>query len=167
MSERDWTTRTPEPGETIEAEGLTIRCEQPGGATLLSGDLDAAIAELAPGARVVGLLGELPALPHALRIARDRALLCTDAPLDIVGWHGTYASSSADDLFVELTITGRRAPEIQSACMSAEAGSPSAATLFSGHGALVAAVPGGLSLRVQRPEAAALWARLDALTRAL
>ena len=167
MTEREWITRTPVPGETIEAEGLTIRCEPPSGATLISGDLEAAIDALAPGAPMLGLLAPLTPLPHALRIARDRALICTAGPLAVEGWHARFAASAADDLFLVFTVTGHRAADIESACMSAEAGSPSAATLFAGHLALVARVSDGISVRVQHPEAAAVWARLEALSRAL
>jgi hypothetical protein len=165
MTERDWTTRTPDPGETVEAEGIVLRVEEPAGATLISGDLEAAVAALAPGAPMLGLLDDLPDGPFALRIARDRALLCTRAPLGVEGWHGSHAASAADDLFLIISVTGPRAPELRAACMSAEAGSPSAATLFAGQGALVSRAGDGIVVRVQRPEAAAVWATLTALVR--
>ncbi len=167
MPDRDWTTHTPEPGETITADGLDIVCRPPAGATLISGDLGAAIAALVPDAPVLGLLAPLPHGPFALRIARDSALLCTAEPLGIGGWQNSYAASAADDLFLELAITGSLAEAIRSACLSAPAGSPSASTVFAGKGALVAALSEGLSVRIQRPEAAAVWAHLEALSQAL
>lgn len=167
MNERDWTTRTPKPGASIRADGLDIRCDAPAGATLISGDLEAALAALAPGAPILGLLAEIPSGIFALRIARDRALLCIPEPLKAEGWQAGYAASAADDLYLAVIITGPRAPDIASACMTAEAGSPSAATVFAGHSALVARVTDGISVHVQHPEAAAVWARLEALSRAL
>ncbi len=167
MDERDWTTRTPDPGATLMGEGVTIRCAAESGASLVSGDLDAAIASLAPGAPMLGLLDEVPEKPFALRIARDRALLCTDAPLGQEGWRDGFAVSGADDLFLVIEITGARRDEIRSACLGGGVGSPSAATLFAGQGALVATCPGGLCVRVEAPQAAALWTHLDRLIAAL
>ncbi len=51
------------------------------GQTLVSGDLEAAIKALASGAPLLGLYELAPKGRHALRIARDRALLVTPAPL--------------------------------------------------------------------------------------
>jgi len=167
MPERAWTTRTPEPGDRISAQGLEIICAAAAGAALISGDLEAAIAALAPGAPLLGLLERRPDGPFGLCIARDRALLCTADPLRAEGWQDGYAVSASDDLFLELTITGDRAEEIRSACMSAPPGSPSASTLFAAHGALVSALADGFSVRVQRPEAAAVWAHLHALSQSL
>ena len=167
MDDRHWTSVTPEPGATLEAPGVTITCAADAGAALVSGDLDAAIAALAPGAPMLGLLDACPDRPHALRIARDRALLVTEAPLWRDGWEGTYAVSAADDLFLKITITGDRAAEIRDACMSAAGGSASASTLFAGHAALVVSVANGICVRVQRPEAAALWAHCGRLVTSL
>lgn len=167
MGERDWVTRAPEPGETLAADGIAIRCRGRSGATLVSGDLDAAIADLAPSAPMLGLMDEAPTPPFALRIARDRALLCTQDPLSRMGWNGGFAASAADDLFSEIAIAGRRAPDIVAACMSGHSGSPSAATLFAGYGALVAGLADGVSVRIQAPDAAAVWAHLKKLTEVL
>ncbi|MEC3861578.1 hypothetical protein VK792_09805 [Mesobacterium sp. TK19101] len=163
MVERDWASRMPDPGATLTGEGLLITCHRQAGATLVSGDLDAALAALAPGASMLGLLDPVPTVPFVLRIARDRALVCSDRPLGISGWHDSFAASSADDLYLEITVTGPRASEVVAACLSAPAGSPSTATLFAGIGALVAGLPDGVSLRVQTPDAAALWAHLARL----
>ena len=40
-------------------------------------------------------------------------------------------------------------------------------TLFAGYGALVAEVPDGFSLRVQTPDAAAVWAHLQKVVEVL
>lgn len=167
MYDRIWTTRTPLPGETLQANGLTIRCEAAGGASLVSGDLDAAIRSLAPEAPVLGLLDDTPTGAYALRIARDRALLCTEAPLGLDGWRDGFAVSSADDLFLQIRITGDRAADLRSACMSGGRGSASTAILFAGQSALVVSVPEGICVRVQAPDAAALWAHLEKLRHAL
>ena len=163
MVERDWTTRAPDPGAALTADGITIICHGQDGATMVSGDLRAAIAALAPGAPMLGLGELLPPQPFALRIARDRALICTDSPLMVSGWQGTFAASYADDLYLEIRITGPRAPEVVAACLTAPEGSPSTATYFAGIGALVAGLPDGVSLRVQTPDAATLWAHLAKL----
>jgi hypothetical protein len=161
MPERDWTTQTPIPGTVFESGHCQISCLGPKGASLVSGSLDRAFAELAPGAPLLGLLDDEPEqAPYAVRIARDRALLCTDEPLGLHGWQDGYAISAADDLFASIMITGAGADDIRASCMAAEAGSPSAATLFGGVAALVTATSEGLIVRVQTPEAAALWAHL-------
>ena len=167
MDDCDWTTRIPTPGTIIKADGLTIQCHAQAGATLISGDLDRAIAALAPGAQILGLLGTLPKPPYALRIARDRALLCTNAPLPVEGWQSGYAVSAAEDLFLEITIRGPRASEVAAACLTSQTASPSAAVLFAGFGALVTRIQNGLSIRVPPPESAALWAHLHRLTQVL
>lgn len=159
-----WTTPTPLPGRTIEGEGLLITCLPPTGATLISGDLDAAIAALAPGAPLLGLLAPRPVAPFALRIARDRALLITPDVLDVApGWRERYALSPADDLYLCLAIEGARSAQLLSACLSASGGSPSAAVPFGGHACLVLARETGADVWVPRPEAAALWLRLSRL----
>ncbi|MCU4655241.1 hypothetical protein N8I71_20555 [Roseibacterium sp. SDUM158016] len=166
MDKRDWTGMTPAPGDRIEAEGLCITCLAPEGATLVSGDLDAAIAHLAPGRPMLGLLGPLPEQGgFALRIARDRALLCTASPLGVEGWREGFAASAADDLYLALSVAGPRAGVLRSACLSAEAGSPSAAALCVGTVALVAGEADGAGWRlwVPGPEAAAVWHRLGRL----
>lgn len=163
MVERDWTTRAPAPGATLTADGITITCHRQDGATMVSGDLGAAIAALVPGAPLLGLFDSVPAGAYALRIARDRALICADGPQTASGWQGTFAASYADDLYLEIRITGPRATEVVAACLTAPAGSPSTATNFGGIGALVAGLPDGVSLRVQTPDTAVLWAHLAKL----
>ena len=112
---------------------------------------------------MLGLLDDTPPGPHALRIARDRALLITEAPLRWEGWQDGYAASAADDLHLRITVTGSRAAEIGSMFMSAERGSASTSTLFAGCMALIVSVKDGLCVRIARPEAASVWAQVGAV----
>lgn len=168
MRERDWTNPAPAAGDVIEAGSLSIRCLDTGGAAVVSGDLDAALAALAPGAPMIGLLSELPVTgAFALRIARDRMLLCTPAPLMAApGWHGTYALSRADDLYRPVAITGDSDGLLLAGCMSAEPGSPSAMTLFAGKPCLVARAGDGVRVWVPGPDMAGIWSRLRLLAAA-
>ncbi|RJE82078.1 hypothetical protein [Paracoccus onubensis] len=165
MRERDWTNAAPEACDLIEAQGVTVRCLAPGGATLISGDLDAAVAVLAPGAPMIGLLEQIPDGPFALRIARDRALLCTQEPLDVSpGWHEIFALSPADDLYVPFEIAGEEAEALRNSCMSAQAGSLSAMTLFGGKECLVTRARTAIRVWIPRSETAELWTRLRVLS---
>jgi hypothetical protein len=166
MDERIWTNTSPEPGQRADYPGLTVTCDAPVGAQMISGDLEAALAVLAPGAPVLGCGAPAPQGPHAIRVARDRAILVTPAPLVVQpGWHGSYALSLADDLYATIILSGPRADEIASACTATplDGSSASAATLFAGVGALVTRRGGTLAVRVQWPEAASLWAALARL----
>ncbi len=167
MRERDWTNPAPGAGDSIEGPGVTVRCLAPGRAAVISGGLDAAIAALAPGAEMIGLLGTLPgSRAYALRIARDRALLCTPEPLGAApGWHGDYALSAADDLYVPMQIAGDADGTFLSSCMSAQGGSPSALTLFAEKPCLVARVDEqAVRVWVPRPDTAEVWTRLARLS---
>lgn len=169
MDERVWTNASPEPGQSVDDPGLALSCAAPGGALMISGDLDAAIAALAPGAAVVGCGGPAPEGPHAIRVARDRMLWITDAPLDVrPGWQDGYAISLADDLFATITLSGPRRDAIAAACTATplDGSSPSAATLFGGIGAIVTRSGAALVIRVPQPEAAALWSMLSKLAAA-
>lgn len=166
MDERIWTNPSPEPGQVAEFPGLSVTCDAPGGALMVSGDLMAAIAALSPGAPFVGCGGTAPERPYAIRVARDRAILVTPEPLDAVpGWHGSHAVSPADDLYAVISLSGPRLDEIAAACTSTplDGSSPSAATLFAGLGAHVTRRGAALVVRVQRPDAAALWSVLARL----
>lgn len=168
MDEREWTNATPEPGDRIEAEGVTVTCEAPGGAALVSGDLQAALAELVPGAPLLGLGAEEPDPPAALRLARDRALIVSDMPLDRQsGWNGRYALTPADDLHVLLRLAGPRAGEICSSGIAAplDGSSPCATVLFAGRPVVATRHKGAIRIRVDRPDAAWLWSLLEELSR--
>ncbi|MGI3187404.1 hypothetical protein [Nioella aestuarii] len=169
MDERIWTNASPEPGQEAAYPDLMLACAAPGGALMISGDLEAAIAALVPGAPAVGCGGAAPDGPHAIRIARDRMLLVTDAPLDVSpGWQDGYAISLADDLYTTITLTGSRCDDIAAACTATplDGRSPSATTIFGGVGAHITRQGDTLIIRVQRPDAAALWSLLTKLAAA-
>ncbi|MFV0476087.1 MAG: hypothetical protein ACK5MQ_18075 [Pikeienuella sp.] len=165
MREREWTNPASEAGDAIETPQVALSCRAGGGGALISGDLDAAIADLAPGAPMLGLLAETPEEgAFALRIARDRALLCTPAPLDVApGWRGSHAVSLADDLYVPVQIEGDENGDFLGGCMATPAGSPSAMTLFAEKPCLVARAGGGVRVWVQRADLAEVWSRLALL----
>ncbi|WP_101069114.1 hypothetical protein [Roseovarius salinarum] len=168
MRERDWTNSAPEAGDVIKGPGITVQCLAPGQAAIISGGLDAAIASLAPGAAMIGLLDTLPESgAYALRIARDQVLLCTPEPFVAAsGWHGDYALSVADDLYVPLQIEGDADSTFLSSCMSAQGGSPSAMALFAEKPCLVARTDGAaIRVWVPRPDMAEVWTRLALLSR--
>ena len=100
MREREWASPIPVSGDVMEGTGVRVICRDIGGASLISGDLDAGLAALAPDAPLLGLLGEMPQTgPAALRIGRDRAVLLWEEPRDdIHGWFGTYGVTPADYL---------------------------------------------------------------------
>jgi hypothetical protein len=167
MRERNWTNHAPEAGDTLKTPGATVHCLAPGGQTVLSGALDAAVAALAPDAPMLGLLDTMPGSgAYALRIARDRALLCTPEPPGAApGWHADFALSAADDLYVPMQIERDAGGLLLAACMSATGGSPSAMTIFAEKPCLVARAGGGaVRAWVQRPDAAEVWARLALLS---
>jgi len=160
MDERAWTNRTPSPGDRIEGRSAVATCLAPGGAVMISGDLEAALAALAPGAPFIGLGASIPDGPFALRIARDRALIVTDAPLALTpGWHGSYAATPADDLYLRLAVAGEEAETVAAAGTGAplDASSPSAMVLFAGTPCLVARANGAIMIWVERSDAAYLW----------
>ncbi|MEL6208008.1 MAG: hypothetical protein AAFR47_22280 [Pseudomonadota bacterium] len=170
MRERRWSQARPEPGDVIEGNGVRVRALEAGGATLISGDVAAGVAKLAPGSPVLGLLGELPSTATAcLRIARDRGLLLSPAPLETDdGWNGAFATSAADDVYVELEIRGPKSGGLREACMAEPpTPSPSAAIQFAGHTCLVVREDRGLRVLVPRSEATGLWAMLDRTVRSL
>lgn len=166
MDERAWTNRTPSPGDRLDGEGAVIRCAAPGGAAMISGDIEAALAALAPGAPFVGLGGDTPDGPFALRIARDRALIVTSVPIALTpGWHNSYAATPADDLYLCLAVEGETAETVAVAGTGAplDASSASAMVLFAGIPCLVARRKDGYAIWVERSEAAYLWSFLARL----
>ena len=168
MDERDWISRTPAPGERLAGPQARAELLAPAGALLISGDLDAALAAVAPGAPMLGLGGAVPGDgTFALRIGRDRALLCTPAPLDAEpGWREAgFAATPADDAWLVLRLHGAGALGVLGACTGADprGGSPSAAIGCAGTVCLLAADGAGWRLWVPRAEAAAVWLRLGRL----
>src|SRR5680860_1158911 len=130
MREMDWPDLPPLSGEIIARETLHVTAAAMGGALLISGNLDAAMTALAPGAPMLGQGGDIDSGIWAARIARDRALLVGSAPWDTApGWHaGGYAVTQADDLWQAFLVTGdATARVIAEGTADPDAGSPSAA----------------------------------------
>ena len=146
----------------IQRPRLTARALTGHGAMLLSGDLVAAIATLAPGAPLLGLHAMVPESAHALRIGRDRALLVTQAPLAAAdGWRDGWCATCVDDGWTAIEVEGFDAPSAVAQGTSANlaANSPSAAVLFAGFRCLLVRTEAGFRLHVETPwlEALLTW----------
>ena len=130
MREMNWPPARRAEGTLIERPRLQARALSGRGSAMISGDLDAAIAALAPGAPILGLYAPAPEGAHALRIARDRALLVTPAPLGAAeGWREGWCATSVDDAWAAVDVAGPDAPLALAQGTSADlaGGSPSAA----------------------------------------
>lgn len=160
MDEREWAPRLPLSAPIVARSDLRIAALPPAGATLLSGDLDAALAAFAPDAPRIGLGGMTGAPPYLLVIARDRGCLVTPAPLDAEpGWHPQgFALTQADDAWAFFAITGTGADALiaQGCAADIDSGSPSAATHFAGHPALLVRQSDGFVLSTGTDQAEAL-----------
>jgi len=164
MRERDWTPARQPFGVLIDRPRLSARAVEGLGRTLISGDLEAAIAALAPGAPMLGLYALAPFGAHGLRIARDRALLVTPAPLGAAdGFRDGFCATPVDDGFATVDVTGPDAPLalIQGTSVDLDAGSPSAAVLFAGLRCLLVRAEAGFRLHIEAPWLEALIAWLD------
>lgn len=161
-------TPAPHPSEKLDGGDWQARRVAGPGQTLLSGDLDAARAALAPGAGEVGLWGIAGDGAHLIRIARDRALLVTPAPLAAApGWRGGFATTPCDDLYAIVEISGPGMPEVMSEATAADltVGSPSAAVQFAGLPCLLCRTrPEVVRLYVESPFAAYIWTWLASIT---
>lgn len=160
-----WTPMPDWRGAAIVRSSWSARPLHGLGQTLLSGDLDAARAALAPNASEAGLwqVAEGDAL---VRIARDRALLVTARPLSaLAGWSsGGWATSAADDAWAVIELAGESARAVCAQATSAdlEAGSPSAALLFAGVTCLLyRTAPETARIHVERGFAPYLWRWLE------
>lgn len=152
---------------TIARSSWSARPVQGLGQTLLSGDLDAARAALAPAAAEAGLWQVVDG-DALVRIGRDRALLVTGRPVAAApGWNpGGWAASAADaawDVF-ELSGDNARAVCTQATSADLETGSPSAALLFAGvTGLLYRTGTDVARLHVERGFAPYIWRWLETL----
>ncbi len=108
MREMEWPPRLPLAGLVVDLHDLRITPCSPGGATLISGDLDAGIEALTGEASRVGLGGVAGDPPFVLVIARDRGCLISQAPLNVEsGWDARgFAATPADDAWLFFTISG-------------------------------------------------------------
>jgi hypothetical protein len=163
MRETAWAPARRAEGVLIEQPRLTARAHPPRGHTLISGDLAAAIAALAPGAPLLGLYAPSPDSAHALGISRDRALLVTPAPLGAIDGRDGWFATSVDDGWVAVDVEGPDAPSALAQGTSADlaVGSLSAAVLFAGLRCLLARTDAGFRLHIEAPWLAALLAWLE------
>ena len=130
MREMEWPPARGGAGLLIDRQRLTARRLGGLGQTLISGDLDAAIAALAPGAPMLGLYALAPEGAHALRIGRTSALLVTPGPLGVAdGWRDGWCATSVDDGWAAVEVSGADAAQALMQATSADlaSGSPSAA----------------------------------------
>ena len=141
MRETNWASARRAEGPLVARPGFSATARTGLGQTLISGDLDAALQALAPGAPLLGLHAQAPEGGHALRIARDRALLVTPAPLGAAdGWRDGFCATAVDDAWIPLDVEGPEAPLVlmQGTAADLAAVSPSAALLFAGQRGLLA-----------------------------
>jgi hypothetical protein len=133
---------------------------------LLSGDLQAAFASFDPRPESVGLWSIAQEGRMAIRISRDRALLASATPLAAPqGWRpGGWAASDASDAYgvFEFTGVGLRDLVAEETAADLDAGSPSAAILFSGVPALLyRRAPDTARLHIEAALAPYIWRRLE------
>ena len=167
MREMEWRPARGDAELLIDRQRLTVRRLAKLGQTLISGDLDAAIADLAPGAPMLGLYALAPeGGAHALRIGRTSALLVTPSPLTVAdGWREGWCATSVDDGWAAVEVSGGYAPRALMQATSADlaSGSPSAAVLVFGLRGLLARTSSGFRVHVEAPWLETLLAWLDAI----
>jgi hypothetical protein len=166
MREMEWPPARGGAELLIDRQRLTVRCLIGLGQTLISGDLDAALADLAPGAPMLGLYALAPKDAHALRIGRQNALLVTPAPLSVVeDWRAGWCATSVDDGWAAVEISGADAAQALMQATSADlaSGSPSAAVLVFGLRGLLARTSSGFRVHVETPWLETLLTWLDGI----
>ena len=154
MREMRWSPPRGGAGLLIDRPRLTARRLGGLGQTLISGDLDAAVAGLAPAAPMLGLYALLPAGAHALRIGWTSALLVTPTPLSVAdGWRDGWCATGVDDGWAAVEVSGEDAAQALMQATSADlaSGSPSAAVLVFGLRGLLARTPSGFRVHVEAP----------------
>jgi hypothetical protein len=164
MREMEWPPARGGAELLLDQPRLTARRLDGLGQTLVSGDLNAAIAALAPGAPILGLYALAPDGAHALRIGRLSALLITPTPLSVAdGWRDGWCATSVDDGWAGVEVSGADAPLALAQATSADlaAGSPSAAVIFFGLRGLLARTPAGFRVHREAPWLETLLAWLD------
>ena len=125
-----------------------------------------AVAALAPNAPEIGLLQIADAPRHVLRIARDKALLVTSAPIDMrFGWNASgWSTTPADSMYRLFDLSGRAMRQVltEATASDLDLGSPSAAILFAGVPALLyRAAPDVARLAVETGYAPYVWRWLE------
>lgn len=154
MDERNWTDQPLMAADTIDGNGVRVARQDTGCQSLISGDLETALALLAPGASMLGFAQTPKTSDHAIRIARDQALLITAAPpMSEAGWNAKgFAFSPAGGRFACLSLIGPNALDLlaHGTNSAPPTGSPSAALRFAGTSALVTGNSDGLNLWIER-----------------
>lgn len=148
----------------VDGPRLTARRLGGLGQTLVSGDLEAAVALLAPGAPILGLWGLAPEGAHGLRIGRSSALIVTPAPLAAPeGWQDGWCATPVDDGWAAVDVSGEGASSALMQATSADlaSGSPSAAVIVFGRRGLLARTSAGFRVHVEAPWIETLIAWLD------
>ena len=144
------------PQAGIRHEGLSVAALAPLAAWLVSGDIAAFLQRR--GLRF-GDAGNC----YALRLAPDRLLFMSmdEAKGVTFGWSDGCAVTDVSDGYVLLDITGPAAPELMRMGalhdFEAVSATASAAMLFAGQRVIMARIPQGWRLHVERPNAAAIW----------
>jgi hypothetical protein len=166
MREMEWPAARGGAELLIDRQRLTARRLGGLGQALISGNLDAAIAGLAPGAPMLGLYALPPANAHALRIGRASALLVTPTPISVAeGWRDGWCATSVDDGWAAVEVSGADAPQalIQATSADLASGSPSAAIFVFGLRGLIAHTPSGFRVHVETPWLDTLLTWLDGI----
>jgi sarcosine oxidase, subunit gamma len=164
MREMEWPPARGGAELLIDQQRLTARRLGGLGQTMISGNLDAALAEIAPGAPTLGLYALAPESAHALRIGRASALLVTPTPISVAeGWREGWCATSVDEGWAAVEVSGEDASKAVMQATSADlaSGSPSAAVLVFGLRGLLAKTPSGFRVHVQSPWLETLLAWLD------
>ena len=164
MRETRWPPARGRTGLLIDRPRLQARALDGLGQTLISGNLEAAIASLAPAAPTLGLYALAPEGAHALRTGRAGALLVTPAPIAAPeGWRDGWCATSADDGWAAVEVSGADAPQALMQATSADlaAGSPSAAVIVFGLRGLLARTHSGFRVHVEAPWLETLLTWLD------
>jgi hypothetical protein len=164
MREMEWPPARGGAELLIDRQRLIARRLGGLGQTLISGDLVAAVAGLAPGAPMLGLYALAPEGAHALRIGRMSALLITPAPLAVMdGWRDGWCATNVDDAWAAVEISGADAPQALMQATSADlaSGSPSAAVFVFGVRGLLARTPSGFRVHIESPWLETLLTWLD------
>jgi hypothetical protein len=166
MREMEWSSLRGGAELLVDRQRLTARRLSDLGQTLISGDLESAIAALAPGAPMLGLYALLPAGAHALRIGRTSALLVTPSPLAANdGWRDGWCATGVDDGWAVVEVSGADAPQALMQATSADlaSGSPSTAVLVFGLRGLLARTASGFRVHIETPWLETLLAWLDGI----
>ena len=176
MRETRWPPARGRAGILIDRPRLQARTLDGLGQSLISGDLEAAVGALAPGAPILGLHELAPGGAHALRIGRASALLVTPAPLKgrseerpsfegLVsdGWRDGWCATAADDGWTAVEVSGDDAQLALAQATFADlaAASPSAAVMFFGLRGLLARTREGFRIHVEAPWLETILSWLD------